>query len=198
MPMSELRWRPPASRNVVRFLPPTLATYVSIRADPLSSSWSGLKHINAGLSNSESIILICEINQTRSNVNRTRRLSGFALTIVNRFPYADPDIEQSDAGDDAAHEAQAQKAPEVRGIGKQRIIAPDRSPGHGHQYNSNLNAEDNEDDEEDALHPDGQSFGRGTNRLRVGRTDLYCTGSGDVHWRRRNRSFRLASVGCRA
>jgi hypothetical protein len=79
---------------------------------------------------------------------------------VDGFGDADPDVEQAEAGDDAAHRAEAQNGPEL-GMGvEEHVVVPDfLPPGQDGDHDSQLNAEEDEDEEGDALQPERARWG---------------------------------------
>lgn len=87
-----------------------------------------------------------------------RRLS--RVPVVHRFPDADPDVDQADPCDQAAHEVLLQEPSKLRVVCEQSILRPDPHPGKDREQHAHFYIKDNLDYESDAVDPDGDWRGR--------------------------------------
>jgi hypothetical protein len=100
------------------------------------------------------------------------------VAIVDGLGDADPDVEQAEAGDKAAHSSVVEDGCEPGDAGDKHIAVPDPGPpGQNHDQDAEINAEQDQDEERQSLQPHGcRSFGGfgsglgclGYGRFRVG------------------------------
>ena len=77
---------------------------------------------------------------------------------MDRLGDADPDVEQADAGDDAAHGPIVQHGGELGMRVHEQVVVPDaRPPGHEHDEHTEVHAEQHQYKERQALQPYGRS-----------------------------------------
>ena len=81
---------------------------------------------------------------------------GFGVfAVVDCFGDPDPDIEQAKAGDDAADGTQPQDRPELRVGREEHVLVPHVFPPRDDgDDNAEIDAEEDQDEEGDSLHPD--------------------------------------------
>ena len=94
---------------------------------------------------------------------------GAEVAVVDGFGDADPDIEEADAGDDAADGAVVEDVGEG-GAGEDKgVVVPDAGPpGEDEDEDAEVDAEEDEDKEGDALEPDRGEAAEGTTAVGAG------------------------------
>ncbi len=88
--------------------------------------------------------------------NSNLKGSAAIVTVVDSFGDADPDVEQAEAGDDATDGAVVQEGGYSGMSEDESVAVPDaRPPGEHHNEDAKVNTEEDEDEEGEALEPDG-------------------------------------------
>jgi hypothetical protein len=79
---------------------------------------------------------------------------------VDCFGDANPDIEEADAGEDAADGAETEEGLELRVVENDGVVLPDTlPPGKKSDHGAEIEAEDDQDEERETLQPDGCGLG---------------------------------------
>ena len=81
------------------------------------------------------------------------------VAVVNGFRDADPDVDEADAGDDASDGSFVEEGGKPRIGGHERVVVPEAGgPGQNHDQDAEVDAEEDEHTERDALQPDGRGL----------------------------------------
>jgi hypothetical protein len=83
-----------------------------------------------------------------------------ALFVMHGVEDGDPDVEQTEAGDDAAGESVERDGGEMRDEQKNMVVAPEVQPGQRDEDNAEIEADDDTDGELKVLQPSRSLPGR--------------------------------------
>ena len=83
-----------------------------------------------------------------------------ALPVVDGIVDGDPDIEQAEAGDDAAGDSVEGERSEMRDEGKELVFVPEVQPGQDNDDESQVKTNDDANEEVEALKPAWRLPGR--------------------------------------